>query len=407
MSAIIQNFMSLDDAAPIARAGTPIRWADWTIENKGRNWPIVALTSHSTVTDKFTLNSHGFLDGMEVVIESTGAMPTAEIGSLGDTYDLAAGQSYFIRDATLNDFKLCPFPGEPALDITVAGTGTLYIRRTTTRQWMIYAHTEWWIVGTEGIARLAHANDLTTEELSGSKWTWLSEACLAEKQVDQLVQPEWREDVSCSNPVGAEPDVIIPPAVVPTEAVIEGAGTDTTATETLSGGGGGGGSLLGGGDTSDAGSGEGGSGSTGVPVGSGGAGGGGGGGTPDDAEDSAVIDSEAGFTSNVEIIQGWKMSQTGSGCKVIWSWQASFTADEKYKDRAFSVRVVTAGVGIEKAIWSGYLKPGRIIEGLAGLDIPIAVGDTKYLVLHMTVKANAQTLVGDTSGAMTINNNFT
>lgn len=434
MSAIVKHFMSLDDIAPIARAGTPVRWAGWTIENKGRTWPWQAVTSHSTGTDKFTLNAHGLLDGMEVVFSSTGALPTVQIASVATAYSLTADQPVFIRDATLNDFKICPLPGEPALDITVAGTGTLTIRRAKTRQWLLFAHTEWWLVGVDGLPRLCMANDLMAAEISGSQWTWLSESCLAEKQVDQIVQPEWKWDVSCDNPRGLPPDSITPPDVVPEESIVDdapgtavlGSGVTAGGSDILGGGnasgdtggsssgggsgggGGGGGELLGGGNAGDDGGSGGGAPSRGITGSAGG--GGGGGGTPPTQqppeEEEPTVEEVALFTSDVDILQGYKMSQTGSGCKIMWMWRATFTAPAKYAAQSFSTRIITAGVGVEKCIWSGWLRSGDVIEGLDGLDIPLAVGADAYLVLQMSVKSGGQALTGNTSDSLHISNNF-
>jgi hypothetical protein len=302
------------------------------------------------------------------------------------------------------------------------------VRRATTRQWLIYRHSEWWLIGLDGLPVFCRAHDLTAAEMDGDQWTTLPEDCVAEKQLTQLVTPEWRDDVRCSDPAGSAPEIIVAPEVIPEEAIVTpttstlttvpgtglaglSASGDSSSGDSSSSGGGGGGSsggeLLGGGNGS-APSGGGGVFNTALPGGVAGGGGGGGGSSPatPPEEEDVVIDPEDVFVATVEIIQGYKMSQTGTGCKVIWMWRASYTADEKYANESFSTRIITAGVGVEKCIFSGWLKPGHTIEGLAGLDIPVPVGGDAYLVLQMTVKSKAQTIAGNTSASLHILNNF-
>lgn len=417
MAAIQKTFMTLDDAVPIARGGTPIRWNGWTAANQGRDWPWQNLTSHSAATDKFTLNAHGLLDGMEVALESTGTPPTLEWGA---GYALAL-TTYFVRDAMLNDFKLCAFPGEDALDITAAGTGTLSVRRAKSRQWLIFAATEWWIIGVDGQPQLCHANDLSVEEMSGDRWTCLSEDCLARKQVDQLVLPVWKDDVSCADPIGAPAAVIEQPAVVPDEAVILAYTTTLTTTpegSAVFGGGSssasaaaagaGGGNLLGGGNASGGGGGSPGTpGSPGaVPAGGGGGGDGGGGGAGDgngDGGDAEPIPDTAVFTAHVELIEGYQPEglKLASVQGVWFTWRAWIEADGKYANDSYSVRIVTSGPRITGfgtgLIWSGYLRPGSVIEGSHNMFINNPAGSDAYLSLQMSVKRGGVVIASDTS----------
>jgi hypothetical protein len=62
-----------------------------------------------------SISSHGFTDGAVVVYDSNGG---SAIGGLVDD------STYFVRDATTNDFRLAESSGGNPIDLTSAGTGT-------------------------------------------------------------------------------------------------------------------------------------------------------------------------------------------------------------------------------------------------------------------------------------------
>jgi hypothetical protein len=75
------------------------------------------LTTVDPSTDVFTSTSHGFADTNRVQVEmENGTLPSP----------LADNTTYFVRDAATNTFKLALTSGGAAIDITTAGTGTLW-----------------------------------------------------------------------------------------------------------------------------------------------------------------------------------------------------------------------------------------------------------------------------------------
>src|SRR5712692_90526 len=65
-------------------------------------------------TDILTARNHGRSNGAAVKVFSNGTLPAP----------LAAGTTYYVRDATTNTLKLAATNGGAAIDITTAGTGT-------------------------------------------------------------------------------------------------------------------------------------------------------------------------------------------------------------------------------------------------------------------------------------------
>lgn len=74
-----------------------------------------SVVTADSATDKITWVNHGFLDSTPIKFtNSGGALPGG----------LTAGVTYWIRDQTVNDFKICVLPGGSAIDLTSNGTGT-------------------------------------------------------------------------------------------------------------------------------------------------------------------------------------------------------------------------------------------------------------------------------------------
>jgi hypothetical protein len=77
------------------------------------------LPTVSPSTDVFTANNHGFTDSNPVTVWSTTTPPDP----------LANGNTYYIRDATTNTFKLTDTIGGSAVNITDIGTGKLFLQK--------------------------------------------------------------------------------------------------------------------------------------------------------------------------------------------------------------------------------------------------------------------------------------
>lgn len=445
MASTLKPLLSLDDIIPVARAGTPIRWAGWTMDNDGQTWPVITLTSCNSTTDKFTKTDHGLLDDMAVQLESTGVLPaiTDPFSGSGSSV-LDPTFVYYVRDATKDDFKLCILPGEAAIDLTGTGTGTHSIRRVLSRRWLWFMHGEWWRIGIEGEAILCNANDITTDEISGDQWTWLSEDCLAKRRIDQLVQPVWKDDVSCADPVGAVADEILPPSAVSDESRdAGGSGSSTTViggpllgggdvgdtTPTPAGGGDAASALLGGGNADEggggggggSGSGSGGSGSdSGNGSGSGNSGsnggvkpnlpsgengGGGGSGDGGGGNDDAAIDVPAGESAGIEIameIKDFGSRGTGTGlltCYIGWMFTLVCT-NPKFANRSYSVAVRTGAVGGFQSLWQGYVFPNepRTHQGFSTIRIGCPIGGSAVVTVRATVSAGGQVIDSDHNG---------
>lgn len=65
-------------------------------------------------TDLITCVAHGVKAGNQIVVATSGTLPTG----------LAASTRYFAVEVTPNAFKLATLPNGPAIDITGAGSGT-------------------------------------------------------------------------------------------------------------------------------------------------------------------------------------------------------------------------------------------------------------------------------------------
>lgn len=96
---------------------------------------VVTLRSNTTTSLPFTADAsdvcltataHGFANGQQVAVSSTGLLPGG----------LSAATVYFVRDADVLTFKLAATIGGGAVDITDSGSGTHTITRTMiTVQW--------------------------------------------------------------------------------------------------------------------------------------------------------------------------------------------------------------------------------------------------------------------------------
>ena len=75
--------------------------------------PTSTFTADAT-TDLLTCNGHGVKKGDQIVVASSGTLPTG----------LAASTRYFAVEVTPNAFKLATLPNGPPIDITGAGSGT-------------------------------------------------------------------------------------------------------------------------------------------------------------------------------------------------------------------------------------------------------------------------------------------
>lgn len=80
-----------------------------------------SITAHVTqsftadaTTDLLTANAHGVKAGDQIVVATSGTLPTG----------LAASTRYFATEVSPNAFKLASTPGGAAIDITAAGSGT-------------------------------------------------------------------------------------------------------------------------------------------------------------------------------------------------------------------------------------------------------------------------------------------
>lgn len=114
--------------AKLTRNGSPVDLASLTVKmqiEKDDGTAMLAetatgVTAHPTqtftaaTTDWLTCNAHGAQDNDQIVVSTTTTLPTG----------LAASTRYFVRDSTPNMFKVCLFPGDAAIDITGAGSGT-------------------------------------------------------------------------------------------------------------------------------------------------------------------------------------------------------------------------------------------------------------------------------------------
>lgn len=438
MAAILKPLMSLDDIVPIARGGTPIRWAGWTRDNKGINWPAQAITSCSSATDKFTLNSHGLLDGMAVMLDSTVVLPTITNPLAGETDTAMDGTlTWYVRDATLNDFKLCIYPGEDAIDLLDTGTGTITIRRAQSRLWLIFRSGEWWRIAPDNSVNLCNGNDLTDEEMQGEQWTVLAEDCLV-KQSGQLVLPEWKDDVSCSDPAGALADTIIEPAAVPAESIVTPSDSTVTTVpdsgllgsgvEGSSGGESSGAVGSGSGSSSSSGSGGGGSGAASAALLGGGAGSGGSGSgiTSQGTIGGGGGDDDGDATEKERQQRGGKVDKTGAlkmnffarpvarkaqGTQVftIFIWNFQVTADTPFANsQTWSARVVPVGAASSlvtaATFFSGFVIPGRIYEGSSTVLTNVPVGGSESFGINAYVDGLGEVTGDWTGGTWTIPN---
>lgn len=100
----------------------------WVEVRKGyqyHSWDIGAspktVSAIDTGTETLTSNSHGFTDGQEVKVYATTTIP----GGLSDN------RTYFVISAATNTFQLSTTSGGSAVDITSAGSGTIYVWRLT------------------------------------------------------------------------------------------------------------------------------------------------------------------------------------------------------------------------------------------------------------------------------------
>jgi hypothetical protein len=91
------------------------------------------ITVHPTqvftaaVNDRITCNGHGIVELNQIVVASSGTLPTG----------LSASTRYFPVEITPNAFKLAETPGGAPIDITGAGTGshTFYIVGSVQYDW--------------------------------------------------------------------------------------------------------------------------------------------------------------------------------------------------------------------------------------------------------------------------------
>lgn len=75
--------------------------------------PTQACTA-STSTDRLTCNGHKYVENQQVVMSSSGTLPTG----------LAGATRYYCRNVTPNDFQLAERPNGAPINITGAGSGT-------------------------------------------------------------------------------------------------------------------------------------------------------------------------------------------------------------------------------------------------------------------------------------------
>jgi len=89
------------------------------------SWDIGAspktVSSIDTGTETLTSNSHGFSDGDEVKVYATTTIPAG----------LSDNRTYYIVSSATNTFKLATTSGGSAVDITSAGSGTIYVWKLT------------------------------------------------------------------------------------------------------------------------------------------------------------------------------------------------------------------------------------------------------------------------------------
>lgn len=115
--------------AIIMVSGNPLDLSSLTVkfqmETEDAGTAIVAeattgVTAHPTqtftaaTTDWITCNGHGLKDGNQVIVATTGTLPTG----------LSVSTRYFVRDSTPNAFKLSTLPDGEVVDITGTGSGT-------------------------------------------------------------------------------------------------------------------------------------------------------------------------------------------------------------------------------------------------------------------------------------------
>ena len=73
------------------------------------------VTNVDTGTDVLTANAHGYTDGERIKFNATTTLPTP----------LVKTNTYYVRDATTNTFKVADSSGGVAIDITTTGSGTI------------------------------------------------------------------------------------------------------------------------------------------------------------------------------------------------------------------------------------------------------------------------------------------
>ena len=71
----------------------------------------------NTGSDVITILSHGFLESSKIIFSSTGTLPSP----------LVAGTTYYVKNATTNNFQVSTTPGSGAVDLTTSGTGTFNV----------------------------------------------------------------------------------------------------------------------------------------------------------------------------------------------------------------------------------------------------------------------------------------
>lgn len=114
----------------------------------GESWPDAALRSQSGVLVEyvtgfgkelnftassgiFTAANHGLSDGQDVLVRSTGALPSG----------LSSDTRYYVRDATTNTFRLSTEPGGVAVATGTDGSGSHILTigiPAALRQWILY-----------------------------------------------------------------------------------------------------------------------------------------------------------------------------------------------------------------------------------------------------------------------------
>lgn len=84
-------------------------------------------TFTAAVNDRLTCNGHGVKEGNQIVVSTSGTLPTG----------LAAATRYFPKEIGANSFKLAETENGEAIDITGAGSGThsFYIVGSVQRDW--------------------------------------------------------------------------------------------------------------------------------------------------------------------------------------------------------------------------------------------------------------------------------